>query len=144
MALATTTFDWFRPAWQRRAACRGQLADAATSGVDWFPAKGESAEAAKAVCAGCPVSVECLDYAVGQGATDGVWAGTSPEERPVPRRQREVRSSPVRLPRPMKAECKHGHPYDEENLLVTRSGRLVCRACARERGRRRAASRKVA
>lgn len=30
-----------------------------------------------------------------------------------------------------KTECKHGHPFDEDNTRYTRSGRRVCRTCHR-------------
>lgn len=38
---------------------------------------------AKAVCAGCPVREQCLDYALQTGQTHGVWGGTTEEERRV-------------------------------------------------------------
>ncbi len=37
--------------------------------------------AAKAICVECPVSVECLAYALRTGQTFGCWGGLSPEER---------------------------------------------------------------
>jgi WhiB family transcriptional regulator, redox-sensing transcriptional regulator len=41
--------------------------------------------AAKAICRGCPVRAECLDYAM-QTAQDGIWGGTTEEERRLARR----------------------------------------------------------
>ena len=38
----------------------------------WGPAA-----AAKALCAGCPVRTECLEYALCDPDTEGVWGGTS-------------------------------------------------------------------
>jgi WhiB family redox-sensing transcriptional regulator len=44
------------------------------------------ADQVKRFCAGCPVNVECLDYALdnmrdyGAGAF-GIWGGTSPDQR---------------------------------------------------------------
>jgi WhiB family redox-sensing transcriptional regulator len=38
-------------------------------------------EAAKAVCAMCPVRPECLQWALATGQDAGVWGGTSEEER---------------------------------------------------------------
>ncbi len=35
--------------------------------------------------------------------------------------------------------CPHGHPYDDENTCVRADGQRDCRACNRERMRRRAA-----
>lgn len=54
----------------------------------WFPEKGASTRTAKRVCAACDVRQQCLDYALGTGQVDGVWGGTSPEERVELRRER--------------------------------------------------------
>jgi WhiB family transcriptional regulator, redox-sensing transcriptional regulator len=37
--------------------------------------------AAKAVCGGCPVRAECLDWALASGERFGVWGGMSERER---------------------------------------------------------------
>jgi len=36
---------------------------------------------AKAVCGKCAVREECLSFALEMGLAEGVWGGTSPEER---------------------------------------------------------------
>lgn len=36
---------------------------------------------AKAVCAGCSVRAECLDYAVSTGEHHGIWGGVTERER---------------------------------------------------------------
>jgi len=36
---------------------------------------------AKAVCAGCPVRIDCLSYAIETGQAAGVWGGASEQER---------------------------------------------------------------
>lgn len=36
---------------------------------------------AKSFCQECPVSNECLDTALAHGDTNGVWGGTTPNER---------------------------------------------------------------
>lgn len=50
----------------------------------WFPTRSRgpkgSAEA-KAVCSGCPVRVECLEYALKEDMSYGIWGGTTPTER---------------------------------------------------------------
>ena len=68
--------------WTSSAACRQPDVD-----PEWFfpvgdigPALHEVA-AAKAVCAGCPVAQECLEWAVRMGESAGIWGGTTPEER---------------------------------------------------------------
>jgi WhiB family transcriptional regulator, redox-sensing transcriptional regulator len=71
--------------WRALAACRsGELPTAA-----FFPGRGESGEAAKAVCAGCPVRQPCLDFAVATNQP-GVWGGTSDRERRQMRRGRSA------------------------------------------------------
>ncbi|HEY1920487.1 MAG TPA: WhiB family transcriptional regulator [Streptosporangiaceae bacterium] len=36
---------------------------------------------AKAVCGRCPVQATCLSYALTTGQDDGIWGGTTREER---------------------------------------------------------------
>jgi hypothetical protein len=36
-----------------------------------------------------------------------------------------------------KTHCPHGHPYDEANTYRPKNGQRACRACSRERQRRR-------
>lgn len=61
--------------WRAEAACRG--ADPET----WFPGRGDSVDAAKAVCATCPVQMPCLKYALDGCIKQGVWGGYSERER---------------------------------------------------------------
>ena len=79
--------DLLRPHWMQKAACRGQGFDA------WFSADevGEEADAARRVCAGCPVRLECLDYALGWSIRHGLWGGLSPKERAALKRRRGQR-----------------------------------------------------
>jgi WhiB family transcriptional regulator, redox-sensing transcriptional regulator len=65
-------------AWQREAACRGL--GTVESQTIFFPTKGESIKEAKAICGGCPVVGECLNFALTNGCI-GVWGGTSERER---------------------------------------------------------------
>jgi WhiB family redox-sensing transcriptional regulator len=37
--------------------------------------------AAKAICARCPIKVECLTYALESGEAYGIWGGLLPSER---------------------------------------------------------------
>jgi hypothetical protein len=64
-----------RPAWHRRAACRGIGPEA------FFPVRGQRTDFAKEVCAGCPVRRECRAYAVANLDVSGIWGGTSHRER---------------------------------------------------------------
>ena len=43
---------------------------------------------AKAVCGQCPVTRQCLDWAVRMEQTEGVWGGTTETERRLLRRSR--------------------------------------------------------
>jgi WhiB family redox-sensing transcriptional regulator len=54
----------------------------------FFPARGESCADAKAVCRGCRVRVECLEYALALGEKHGIWGGLSEWERRRLRRRR--------------------------------------------------------
>lgn len=71
-----------RPAWQRDALCVEHPE------VEWFPERGASTSAAKAVCAACLVRGECLDYALDLGEKNGIWGGLSGRERRAARRER--------------------------------------------------------
>jgi WhiB family transcriptional regulator, redox-sensing transcriptional regulator len=48
---------------------------------------------AKAVCADCPVRVECLNYALSRPEKYGVWGGLNEEERAAERRRRMRRAN---------------------------------------------------
>ena len=54
----------------------------------FFPERGASTREAKAVCRGCVVSDECLEYALGNSEKFGIWGGLSERERRRVRRQR--------------------------------------------------------
>jgi WhiB family transcriptional regulator, redox-sensing transcriptional regulator len=43
---------------------------------------------AKTICAGCQVRRECLEFAVAQELTYGIWGGTTPEDRQRERRRK--------------------------------------------------------
>jgi Transcription factor WhiB len=64
-----------RPAWMTDAACR----DEPTS--TFFIERGGNMARARALCAGCQVAGECLEYAMADEDLDGFWAGTSGRER---------------------------------------------------------------
>jgi hypothetical protein len=69
------------------AACRG-------TGMEvFFPERGESAGPARRVCAACPVRQPCLEYAITNRITHGIWGGLTERER------RALRSRWVRISR---------------------------------------------
>ena len=73
-------WDWSREAWRPNAACRD---------IDpglFFPLgrTGDAIEhiaAAKAVCGQCAVRAECLEFALKANQDEGIWGGTTEDER---------------------------------------------------------------
>jgi Transcription factor WhiB len=65
-----------RPAWQKRAACRGD-------GTERFfpPAGAADMLEARRICNTCPVTEECLQFALHDPGLKGIWAGTSGRQR---------------------------------------------------------------
>jgi WhiB family redox-sensing transcriptional regulator len=63
------------PPWMADAVCASTDPDA------FFPEKGGSTREAKQICAGCPVQVECLDYALANEERFGIWGGVSERDR---------------------------------------------------------------
>ena len=47
----------------------------------FFPGRGETAEAARQVCAQCPVRQPCLEFAVSNRIMHGIWGGLTERER---------------------------------------------------------------
>jgi hypothetical protein len=47
----------------------------------FFSERGESAWPARQVCASCPVCEPCLEYALSNRITHGIWGGLSERER---------------------------------------------------------------
>lgn len=69
-----------RPTWHSRGACKGK-------GQLFFnDKKRTSVNKAKALCATCPVQVQCLEYAM-RNEDYGVWGGMTLNERRVIRRK---------------------------------------------------------
>jgi len=70
--------------WQLQANCLGVDPDL------FFPERGASTKEAKAVCRGCVVREDCLEYALANGEKFGIWGGLSERERRKIRRQRAL------------------------------------------------------
>lgn len=64
-----------RPARKEEGACHG------TGTERFFPSEGSSLLQARRVCSRCPVSEECLEYALAHPSLKGIWAGTSERRR---------------------------------------------------------------
>jgi WhiB family transcriptional regulator, redox-sensing transcriptional regulator len=78
--------------WTARAACKGLSLDL-FFGPDGErgPRLIEREAEARAVCAGCPVRLQCGNYAVGTPEKYGVWGGFGEDERDAERRRRRRR-----------------------------------------------------
>lgn len=61
--------------WRKHALCRG------LDNNIFFPERGHSMLRAYAVCRGCPVRYECLEWAIETGDKWGIRGGFTPEER---------------------------------------------------------------
>lgn len=75
--------------WMTDAACRGM--DPSVFFVSHADTSGASRRARR-ICADCPVSEQCLEYALANHeTTHGFWGGTSPLERRRLMRERSAR-----------------------------------------------------
>lgn len=54
----------------------------------FYVEQGAAVTEAKAICAGCPVREECLEYALSRKDHEGVWGGTTRMQRREILRQR--------------------------------------------------------
>lgn len=117
-----------KPAWMADASCRGMDPSL------FFAERGAPTATAKAVCAGCPVTAECLAYAINLGERNGVWGGLSERQR------RKIRTRlnggtpgpPTRRGHgahgPKAQPIRHGTPSGYN--LHRRSGENACDDCA--------------
>ena len=92
---ATHAGDDSDEGWRGRAACRSCNPDlffpAGTTGAAW-----QDVQAAKAVCAVCPVQSSCLRFALRTCQGYGIWGGTTEDERQALRRwARRMRATRV-------------------------------------------------
>ena len=97
--------------WRVRALCAEADPD------EWFPEKGGSSRKAKAICAGCPSRLPCLEYALENNEGYGIWGGLSEQER--------HRLAPAR-PRMCHNEL---HEMTERNTYTYPNGVKTCRGC---------------
>lgn len=73
--------------WRDRAGCLGMSAELFFPSDVTGPAI-QQADRAKMVCAACPVSGECLDWALATRQHDGIWGGLGEDKRRTLRRTR--------------------------------------------------------
>ncbi len=66
--------------WRERAACLDEDPELFfPDGVT--PRYARQIAAAVEVCEACPVSADCLEFALEQQMNTGIWAGTTPDQR---------------------------------------------------------------
>ena len=74
------THDWDADEWRARAICRDSNPElffpVGTTGLAL-----DQIDAARSVCAECPVTRECLEFAIETNQESGVWGGATEEER---------------------------------------------------------------
>lgn len=91
-------------AWRLRAACREADPD------QFYPSPDNPTDhtAPKRVieqfCNHCPVIADCLEYAVRQGETHGIWGGTTPRQRV------ELKRREAAMQRAVELQAKWGEP----------------------------------
>ena len=68
-------FDDSPTAWMGQGNCRNYPP------ATFFPSDGVGVDRARAICKGCPVTTECLEYALEERIEHGVWGGCSERER---------------------------------------------------------------
>jgi hypothetical protein len=104
------------PAWRRQAACTQLGLDAGEATRMFYPDPGDTAavDAAKAVCAACPVRQVCFDDAMANGERYGVWGGLSEEERAEERRR--LRAAGERFLRRTCSWC--GDPFTTDGVTT--------------------------
>ncbi|HEX3779070.1 MAG TPA: WhiB family transcriptional regulator [Pseudonocardiaceae bacterium] len=64
------------PDWTHHAACLDLWPD-----LDWIDPSPGQADQCRAVCAGCPVRLTCLTFALVHAEPWGIWGGLDPDER---------------------------------------------------------------
>ena len=74
--------------WQEQAACRGANTDMFFMEEYQTGINQKKIVAAREMCGGCLVSKKCLDFALDNYIDFGIWAGTTPLQRKVLRRER--------------------------------------------------------
>ena len=84
--MATVLSDPLEASWRELAACTAHDPNLFFPVGDTGPALEQIAQA-KQICAECPIKVECLTYAIESNQVNGVWGGTTEQERRLMRRR---------------------------------------------------------
>lgn len=74
VVMPDVTVNGFLGPWSKFAICAGEDPDT------FFPAHGDTGVRARQICANCPVSEDCREYAI-EADEFGIWGGMDQEER---------------------------------------------------------------
>lgn len=87
------TFETGEVTWRDEAACLAQpgIVFFGLEDLESAAEKRSREELAKNVCAGCPVRVQCLEYALASREPYGIWGGLTEVERKAALRSRSAR-----------------------------------------------------
>jgi WhiB family transcriptional regulator, redox-sensing transcriptional regulator len=125
------------PAWFDQALC------ARVDPEMFFPKPGNVEPAvtrlALAICARCEVRAACLQYAVDEHITHGIWGGETANQRRE--RRKHSGAGPRRRPRP--TVCSAGHALVEGNIRVRADRAVMCLKCEARRARESRARRRA-
>ena len=102
----------------------------------FFPGRGESAGPARQVCARCPVRQPCLDYAISNRITHGIWGGLTERERRA-MRSRWVRGARRERDEAIAAASAAGYTAAAIGRAFGLARTSVSRALSRDADRRR-------
>lgn len=80
-----------------------------------FPGKGELSHQHRRICASCPVTEQCGEYAIIHDERYGIWGGLSEHQRKIERRRRGL---------PRMCQYCHAQPIHE-------TGKHTCDDCTR-------------
>lgn len=97
----------------------------------WFPSHRatpnsidrNNINAAKAICAKCPLATACLEWAIEHNEEHGIWGGLTYYER----KRLKLNGGRRRKPE----YCKNGHKFTPENTYVRPNGGRTCKECQR-------------
>jgi WhiB family redox-sensing transcriptional regulator len=115
-----------RANWRDAAACRDADPDLFFPIGTTGPARRQIGEA-KRVCRTCPAQTQCLAWALDNRVTDGVWGGTTREER------RAMRSLPRRMTTSQEDDCgEEDQPteHEEQGIRAQAAQGKATRICS--------------
>jgi WhiB family transcriptional regulator, redox-sensing transcriptional regulator len=111
--------------WHEQAACRHSTTPFFAPDTDQHQNSTYDYSRAVAICRSCPVQFDCLNFALDNRETDGVWGGTTPNER-----RRMLGLRPKRVEEPLTPHGTYGaikrHRLNDEK---------VCGVCKEFRAR---------